>query len=407
MKRTILPALFTVILLAGLSCSAQEVLQWRGNDRTGVFPETGLLKSWPPEGPPLVWQFDALGNGYGSPVITSNRIFVNGEIDTVSYLFALDLQGQLQWKKPIGREWVLSYPGSRTTPTVVGDLVYVTAGLGTLACFETGTGDQRWSVNLVEDFHGMVPRFGFSESVLVDGDVVFCSPGSPDTNVVALDRFTGKIRWICKGTGEITSYTSPRMIRLPQRNILVTFSMTTMLGIDATSGELLWSYKQEGEGIDCQCNTPLYENGFIYIVNGNGNGAVKFELAPDGKSIKESWHNGRCDGLTGGFIKVGDYLYSSSYERRMFYTVETTQGKIVDSLKFDRGTINLADGMLYLYNERGQLGLAKPAGPKIEMVSSFKVTGGTKAHFAHPVVCNGILYVRHGKGLMAYNVRNN
>ncbi len=404
MKRTILPALFAVILLAGLPGSAQEVLQWRGNDRTGIFPETGLLQSWPPEGPPLVWQYDGLGNGYGSPVISAEAIFVNGEIDTVTYLFALDLNGRFLWKTPIGKEWVQSYPGSRSTPTVAGNLVYVTAGMGKLACLETNTGQIRWSADLVSDFHGKVPRFGFAESVLVEGDVVYCSPGSPDTNVIALDRFTGQIKWICKGTGEITSYSSPRLIRLPQRTILVTFSMTTMLGIDIRNGELLWSYKQEGQDIDCQCNTPFYEDGYLYIVNGNGNGAVKFRLSDDGSTITELWRNGRCDGLTGGFIKKGQYLYSSSYERRMYYTVDTDSGKIVDSLKFDRGTINMADGMLYLYNERGHMGLAKPAGPKIEMVNTFRITGGTKAHFAHPVICKGIMYVRHGKGLMAYRI---
>jgi outer membrane protein assembly factor BamB len=387
-------------------CLSQEVLQWRGNDRTGVFPETGLLKYWPPEGPSLLWEYYGIGNGYGSPVITSQNIFVNGEVDSINYLFALNLSGKFLWKAKIGKEWVAAYPGARSTPTIVGDLAYVTAGLGKLTCLELRTGKQRWSVEMVQDFHGKTPGFGFAESVLVDGDKVYCSPGSADTNVVALDRFTGKILWICKGTGEKTSYCSPMLIRLPQRIILVTFSMTTMLGIDTKDGKLLWSYKQDGQDIDCQVNTPLYEKGFLYIVNGNGNGAVKFRLSDDGTQITEIWRNNRCDGLTGGFIKINDYLYTSSYERRYFYSLDAKTGNITDSLKFDRGTVNLADGMLYFYNERGQMGLVKPEGPKMNLVSSFKITKGTKAHFAHPVINNGILYVRHGQSLLEYKVKN-
>ena len=107
----------------------------------------------------------------------------------------------------------------------------------------------------------------------------------------------------------------------------------------------------------------------------------------------------------GGFIKIYDHIYTSGYEKRQYYTVETTEGIIVDSVKFDRGNIIYADGMLYLYNEKGQVGLFKPDGPKMEQVSSFKVTKGTKAHFSHPVICNGIMYIRHGKSLLAYKIK--
>ena len=398
-----------LILLILLFCSdvlsSQEVLQWRGADRSGKYTDTGLLKNWPENGPPLLWEFDGLGNGYGSPAITKSNIFINGEIDSVSYLFSLDLSGKLLWRSKIGGEWIVNYPGSRSTPTVVGDLVYVTAGLGTVACLEARTGKEKWSVDMIRDFHGQMTRFGLSESVLVEGDKVYCSPGSPDTNIVALDRFTGKIIWISKGAGEMTSYTSPMVIKLPQRNILVTFSKTALLGIDTKDGTVLWSYLQEGQDIDCQCNTPYFEDGIIYCVNGNGNGAIKFSLSDDGTKITELFHNAKCDGLFGGFIKTGDYIYTSSYERRNFCAVDCSNGNIADSLKFDRGSIISSDGMLYLYNEKGQVALVKPDGPKMEMVSSFKLTKGTKAHFAHPVICNGILYIRHGKSLIAYNIK--
>ncbi len=383
--------------------SAQEVLQWRGSDRSGAYPATNLLKSWPEAGPAIKWESGDIGNGYGSPVITSENIFINGEIDTINYLFALDLSGKFLWKTRIGKEWVLNYPGDRTTPTIAGDLIYVAAGWGTVACIELKTGKTRWSADMIKDFHGRINHFGLSESVLVDGGKVFCMPGGADTNVVALDRFSGKIVWISKGLSQIPAYCSPQLVKLPLRNILVTFSKNALLGIDTKDGTLLWSHKQDGQG-DVHVNTPWFENGFLYYITGDGNGSVKLKLSDDGTEITEKWRNAACDNTMGGFIKLGDYLYTASYGRRYWYSEETNTGKITDSLKFDKGVTILADGMLYLYNEKGQVGLVKPVAGKMELVSSFRITKGTKAHYAHPVICNGILYIRHGKSLLAYDI---
>ncbi|MFH1298155.1 MAG: PQQ-binding-like beta-propeller repeat protein [Bacteroidota bacterium] len=343
--------LFTLCcLLIPTGIFSQEVLQWRGADRRGLYHETGLLQSWPEEGPELLWEFADLGNGYSSPVITAHRIYVNGEIDTVTYLFALDRSGNFIWKTPVGKEWTINYPGSRSTPTVVEELIYLSTGLGTVACLEAKAGKVRWSHDMPQDFHAPLTRFGFSESLLVEGNTVYCTPGNPDTNVVALDRFTGKIQWICKGLGEHTAYCSPMLIQLPERNILVTFTAHALLGIDTK----------------------------------------------DGTEITEVWRNKACDNTMGGFIKLDNYIYTASYEKRQWYIQDATTGLNADSVKFDKGATIFADGRLYLYNERGHLGLFKADGPKMEMISSFKITHGTKAHYAHPVIFNGRKETLHG-----------
>lgn len=397
--------LCTVVFFFMSGLFSQDVLQWRGANRTGYYPDKNLLKKWPEAGPALLWEFDGLGNGYSSPAISNDKIFINGESDTINYLYALDLNGKLLWKSRVGKEWIINYPGSRSAPTVVGNLVYTTTGWGTIACFDANTGEKKWSADFIKDFHGPINRFGFSEALIVEEDKVFCMPGSSDTNVVALDRFSGEIKWISKGLGQMASYCSPLIIRLPERKILVTFSKSALLGIDAADGKLLWSHTQDGEG-DVHINTPWYEDGFIYYITGDGNGAVKLKLSPDGKEITEIWRNKAGDNTMGGFIKINDFIYTSGYEKRAYFTINANTGQISDSLKFDRGNIIAADDMLYVYNEKGYLGLVRPVGPKMELVSSFKITRGSKAHYAHPVICRGVLYLRHGKSLLAYDIRN-
>jgi len=394
---------FTLLLVANTLFS-QEVLQWRGADRRGMYQETGLLQVWPEGGPELLWEFTEAGNGYSSPLITDDRIYITGEIDTVTYLFALEKSGELIYQVPVGKEWTINYPGSRSTPILVDDLIYLTTGMGTVACLEAKDGKVRWSLNMMSDLHAPGITFGYAEGLLVDGNTVFCTPGNADTNVVALNRFTGKIQWIGKGLGEHTAYCSPLLIRLPARNIMVTFTAHALLGIDTKDGSLLWSHKQDFEG-DVHVNTPWFEDGFIYYITGDGNGSVKLKLSDDGTTITEVWRNKSCDNTMGGFIKLGNDIYTASYEKRKWYVQDATTGDNVDSVKFDKGITVFADNMLYLYNERGQLGLFKPNGPSMEMVSSFKITRGTKAYYAHPVICDGIMYVRHGNSLLAYDIK--
>jgi outer membrane protein assembly factor BamB len=410
MKRSFILSILSLFTLLTFS---QPIAQWRGIDRKGVYDEKNLLKSWPVSGPELLWSLPDIGNGFGSPAVTSDRIYITGEKDTTGYLFVFDLQGKLLWKSDYGKEWVKTFPGSRSTPTVVGDLIYVCSGLGNLICFDAKTGTKKWTVEMNRDLHGQFPMHGHSESPVIDGDKVFLVPGGKDTNIVALNRFTGKIVWICKGRGERPAYNSPLLIRLPERNILITFTAYALFGIDSKTGEVLWIHEQDNTPLDkrqpgygdTHSNTVYYDNGVIYYIAGDGNGAVKLELSKDGKQINQVWRNQDVDNYMGGFIKTGDYLYSCVSERKNLITMNSNTGQIVDSLKAGTGAIISADGLLYYYNQKGEMKLMRPGPGKPEMISSFKITAGTKEHFSHPVISNGVLYIRHGIALMAYDIR--
>jgi outer membrane protein assembly factor BamB len=402
-----------MMILVSACIQAQTIAQFRGLNRDGVYAEKNLLTSWPAEGPSLLWSNNEIGNGYGPPAITSDRIYITGEVDSIAYLFAFDLKGKLLWKSRFGKEWVESYQGSRSTPTVVGNLIYVCSGLGNLFCFDAANGARKWSVDMIKDLHGRFTLFGHAESPLVDGDQIFLTPGGLENNVVSLNRFTGKVIWACKGFGEIPGYNSPILVNLPSVKILVTFSAYHLMGIDAQTGKLLWFQEQVNVPVadrkpgmgDTHSNSAYYENGFIYYVAGDGNCGTKLKLSDDGTEITQIWNNKSVDNYMGGFIKIDNRIYTGSESKRALICADAITSQVVDSLKIGTGSLVLADNMLYYYNQRGEMNLVKPGLTSLELISMFKITAGTKEHFSHPVIKDGILYIRHGKSLMAYNIK--
>lgn len=361
------------------------------------------MKSWPENGPELLWKFEGLGTGYSSATISGDKLFILGETDSTGYLFALDLQGKLLWKTGLAREWMVNFTGPRSTPTVVDNLVYVCNSMGDVVCIDAGSGKKVWGIDMLKDLHGINVRFGYSESLLVDGDLVYCTPGGKDTNIVALDRFSGKIKMISKGDGDTSAYCSPRIIQLPNRKILLTLSIHHLVAIDAVTGDFLWS-QLINKGGDIHCNTPWYEDGYIYYTTG-GNGTVKLELAKDGSSVKEIWRVQSANDVHGGFVKTGDFIYTSQYKPKRFTSINAVTGVIADSLKSEKGVTLFADNMLYCYTERGKMMLVRPDQGKLTLISSFQIPVGTKEYFSNPVLDKGVLYVRHDGFLLAYKIR--
>lgn len=434
------PNLFSLVLLLFFSfifkAESQNLAQWRGINRDGIYHEKDLLKTWPQNGPTLIWSIDQIGAGFSSPVVSGNMLYINGEINQIAHLFAFDLSGKLIWKYANGPEFFgegysANFPGARSAPTVYDGLVYICSGMGRIACLDASSGKEKWTVNMVSDLGGVINMFGYSESLLVDDAKVYCYAGGRESNIVALDRITGKPVWTSKALGDPVSFCSPMMIKLPERtgtrevrnietgeflskttkysplNILVTISKEYLLGINAENGDLLWSHKEDSVKLEGEhCNTPIYDDGAIYCISGddNGNGAYKLQLSPDGKSVKEIWRNGKALNALGGFVKIGNRIYTSSKDNKL-KVLDIETGNVTDALSGMKGSIIFADDMLYFYSDNGYLSLIKGIGTKLEVVSKFKISRGTKEHFSHPVIANGVLYLRHGNALMAYQVK--
>jgi len=400
------------LMLLSCSSSQPELFEWRGVNRSGIYPDTGLLKAWPEEGPGEIWTMDGLGSGFGSPQFTEDRFYITGAVDSMALLYCFDLDGTRLWQTTLGKEWVTSYPGSRSAPTIMGKLVYVGTGMGDLYCVNADDGSLVWSRDFIEDFQGVYPLHGHSEAAVVWKDRVFWTPGGKTDNVVALDRFTGELIWSNPCFGEYSAYNPGQLITLDERSIFVTFSAYHILGLDAASGELLWSEEQTsylpekrspGYG-DTHANSVLYSDGSIYYVAGDGNCGVRLALSSDGSEISEVWRNPGFDSFMGGVVKLGDYLYTCGTTTQYLKSIDATTGILKDSLKIGQGAVIAADGMLYYYNQRGDMKLIRCDEGELEEISSFRIKKGTMNHFSHPVIHRGVLYQRHGESLMAYDI---
>ena len=390
---------------------AQNIYQWRGTDRNGIYNETGLLSQWPENGPELLWFTENLGPGYAAPVITNDKLLIMGVENGNSVLFAFDLNGKLLWKSLNGKEFTGSgyasnFPGARSTPTVVGDMVYATSGLGRIACYNINNGKEIWAVDMLADLKGFLNEFSYAESVVTDENTVYCFPGGTDINVAALNRFTGRTVWTSKATGDTTHFVSPILVQLPSRKIFVSVSRRSIFGVDCSNGELLWKYniafKYDGD----HCNTPVYDAPYIYLVthDENGQGTIKLELSPDGKSVKEVWTNKPIRNNLGGFVVI-DHKPVVTTENKNLNVLSPATGAVEEKIKAPYGGIIFADNKFICYGNNGDVSLFNYNNGKLTAGGTFKVNKGTKEHFSHPVVANGVLYIRHGEALMAYKIK--
>jgi outer membrane protein assembly factor BamB len=239
----------------------------------------------------------------------------------------------------------------------------------------------------------------------VNGDYIYCQPGGKDTNLIAMDRFTGKIKWISQGTGQIEAYSSLILIPIKNKHQVVAISEHALIGVDAKTGKTMWIHDLDSTGF-VHANMPLFDDGYIYYVAGTTQScAAKLKLSDDGRRVTEIWRNRSFDNCMGGFVKVDDYLLSTGQRQAWLKRLDAGKGGVVDSIKIGRGFTLYADSMLYTYNDKGVVYLVDIHHGAIKPVSSFTVTQGTNEHFTHPVIKNGVLYIRRGDVLMAYSLR--
>lgn len=406
MKRILF--IFATTLWMSFHANAQIINNWRGPDRDGKYAEKNLLKAWPDSvGPEKLWSYETLGKGFTSASVVDGKVYITGIDGETGYLHIFTEKGILEKKIAYGSEIysLTGFPGSRSSPTVAGNLVYIVSGFGKLVCIDTKTDQIVWSKDLFKDFDGQNIRFSFTENLLIDGKMIFVSPGGKINNMVALDRMNGNLIWSCAGMGDVSAYCSPLMIVSNGKKLLVNMMSQYTIAVEAETGKLVWSYPY-ANGNRIHPNTPIFQDNSLYIFSGYGYGSQRIKLNADNSQPTQMWANKGVDNQMGGAVLINNYIYTSGDRNRKWFSQDWATGEVKqESTELDKGTIIEADGMLYVYTEKGDVALLEPSAGSFKIVSKFRIKQGSEQHWAHLVIKNGILYVRHGNALMAYNIK--
>ncbi|HEX4071545.1 MAG TPA: PQQ-binding-like beta-propeller repeat protein [Planctomycetaceae bacterium] len=414
----------SVVLFAAcaLPATGSDWPSFRGPDRSGVSKETGLLTKWPTEGPPLVWHTRGAGRGYASLAIAGDRIFTLGDgpstaSDRNEYIVCFDRQtGKQLWSTKTGKPWTSGQPNwqsSRGTPTVDGETVYVVTPYGELVALDTANGKERWKKSLPEDLGGKKgDGWGYSESVLIDGDRLICTPGGPKATMVALDKKTGDLIWKAVVSGNKGAGHSSIMIsEIDGTRVYVQDTSSGPIGVRAKDGKVLWSFLA-GQGAAAVIPTPIVRGDLVFFSIGYKRGGMLFKQVPgkDGKvKLKQIYPlNPKMANKHGGVVLVGNYLYGDTDDSGVPFCAELMTGHIVWKHRGSgRGSAAMAaaDGHLYIHYADGTMVLV-PATPKgYTETGSFKVPGsGERPSWSHPVILDGKLYLREQDHVLCYDI---
>jgi outer membrane protein assembly factor BamB len=414
-------AMLSLLLLAALGTLslAADWPQWRGPHRDGTTPETGLLTQWPAGGPPMLWKNDTIGGGYSTPSVVSNRVYLLGDKDKVEYLIVLDAANgkEVQRSKvgPVAKDGPPSYPGTRSTPTVAGDAIYVLGSDGDLLCFGTN-GAVRWKKNLKTDFAGKGGQWAYAESPLVDGNVVVCTPGGEKATLVALDKQTGATLWeSAVPGGDAAGYASVLPIQVGGLRQYVQFLAKGLVGVDAKTGKFLWRYAAT---IDPAATipTPVFHDDCVFTsTSRKGTGLNRVRVQEGTVSSEQVYFNTTKLNSIGGVVLVDDYVYGTN-DKGQLVCMEFKTGKVKwQNRSVGAAALCYADGMLYVRGQGGT-GFGPESPPQVALVEpspdGYKEHGrfeqpnhGNRPAWPHPVVANGRLYLRDQGVLFCYDVR--
>jgi outer membrane protein assembly factor BamB len=416
--RTILFAAITLTFFA-LIASAADWPQWRGPKRNGISSETGLLKEWPKDGPKLLWQIKDLDDGYSTPSVVGDRFYVlsnKGKDDEFVQARAIK-DGKQIWSTRLGKvgpNQMAQYPGARSTPTVDGDFIYALGSDGDLVCVKIGDGAEVWRKSLRKDFDGTPGLWAYSESPLIDGDVLVCTPGGEKATLVALNKKNGDVIWKAVAKeGDPAGYASIIIVEVGGIKQYVQFLEKGVVGVEAKTGKFLWRYDKTAGGMGMpNIPTPVASDNFVYASAasraGGACGLIELKAKKDDVTAEQVYFSRDLPSSIGGSVKIGDYLYGTNAKGLMCVEFATGKEKWQDK-SIGPGSVCFADGCLYVHGENGDLALVEATPEAYHQKGRVTLPdqpkrGQSKA-WAYPVVANGRLYIRDLGVMWCYDVK--
>ena len=409
MKLLKTPLCILLCMLLCLDTFSQEVAQFRGTHRDGVYDGSNLLETWPESGPLLKWSTEEVGEGFSAPTVTKNAVYITGKIDSLEILTAFDKNGIQLWSTSLGKAWAGTFPESRCTPTVNKDHVYVVNSYGTVICIAVKDGKTVWSTEVSKDFSGVAGNWGIAESVLlVDNKVIF-TPAGEKTTMVALDKNTGKLIWQTESLKDTTDYASSIVVEYGGKKVILNAAQNNAFAVDAENGKILCKYTFDRKKRPMNVNTPIYRDGQAFFPSGYDTYSHMLKLSKDLSKFELVWKDTLMDSEYGFVVYKDGYLYGSNWinaRKGNWCCVDWKTGKLKYETTWQtKGTLSLAGKMLYCMDEkRGNIALVKADPEKFEVISSFQLPKGRGPCWSNPVIDDGTMYVRRGSALLAYNI---
>ncbi len=398
-----------IIIASGIVVSAADWPQWRGPERNGISRETGLLKAWPEKGPRQFWAINNLGAGYGALAVKGDRVFVQGSSSSASILFCLNrADGKVIWQTALGQKLDEGRGnGPRGTPTIDVDRVYVLTEAGDLACLRVRDGSSIWRRNILKDFGGENPHWLISESPLVDGNNLIVTPGGPDAGIVALNKMTGATVWQSKGLSDSAHYSSCIVADVGGVRTILGFTSKAAVGVRASDGKPMWRY-QTVANRTANIATPVFFDNKVFYTSAYNTGAALLGLKVQGgedMKAEEIYFTREMQNHHGGVVLVDRHIYGFSNNILTCLEFDTGNVKWKDR-SVGKGSLTVADGMLYLLSESNVVGLAEATTKGYAEKGRFSIPDQGYPSWAHPVVSDGRLYIRNQGWLASYDVKD-
>ncbi len=381
--------------------------QWRGPDRSGVSREGGLLNDWPAAGPRRIWQAANLGAGYGSVAVAGGRVYVQGGARNNSVVTSLNrADGKVIWTQNIGRSNTNDRgPGPRGTPSVDGDRLYVLTENGDLACLSTKDGAIVWLRNILKEFNARNIGWLVSESPLIDGNLVFVTPGGRGAGLAALDKMSGKTVWTAKELSDEAGYASPIAATVHGVRTIMTLTSAAGVGVRASDGRLMWRYRRAAN-TTANTTTPVYSDNKVFYTSAYDTGGALLGLTAQGDVVKadEIYFTRDLQNHHGGVVLVDGYLYG--FNNSILTCLEFATGKMMwRHRSVGKGSLVAADGKLFIVGEDLVVGLAEASPTGYREHGRFKIEDQGLPSWAHPAISDGRLYIRNQGILTSYDVR--
>lgn len=416
-RNPFLSCLTIVFALIGASnVRSDDWPQWRGPKRDNISRETGLLKEWPDDGPPLVWRVGGVGEGIASVSVAAGHIYTVGYHEGGEFVSALELQsGERVWATRIGpvvRESSLMRWLVQRSPTIDGDRLYAITAGGVLSCLRVSDGQELWKKDYIKDFGAARQGWGFGDYPLVDGERLICTPVGRDASVVALDKRSGKVIWKTDADGSRSTYAATVVADVDGVRQYVTFLNRSLVGVRASDGQLLWSYDKVANST-ANSYTPIVLSDSILSASGYGRRLALLKLARSDNGVKvHERYLARFgfDPFQDSTVVVGDFLYSYVGPGRPI-CIEWKTGKTVwgplPATGRGKAAITYADGRLYLrHSLDGRMTLAEATPKAYAEKGTFLIPDHERSRGStFPVIAGGHLYLRDNNRLFCYDIR--